>query len=141
MEGTLVRVACEKDMWQDRRPADRDVTHRGVAGRLSVLISLLIGMRITRNGISEPQISSAAEGVQPSRCTLCVSPEKDVSRKRGVSIGSAYSRSDGISTAGTGGAVGAWVAAIDRVDRGRRTGGGVLAFRANGRGAPPSRNS
>ena len=37
---------------QDRWPADRDVTHHGVARRLSVLLSLPIGMRITRNEIS-----------------------------------------------------------------------------------------
>ena len=54
---------------QDRRPGDRGVTHRGVAGRLSVLLSLPIDMRITRDGIGEPQSSSVAEGIRPCRCS------------------------------------------------------------------------
>ena len=62
-------VACQKLGWQDRRPADGDVTHRGVARRLSVLLSLPIDMQITRDGISELQLSSAAEGITPCRCS------------------------------------------------------------------------
>ena len=54
---------------QGRRPADRDVTHRGVARRLSVLLSLPVGMQITRDGISEPQFSSVAEGIRLCRCS------------------------------------------------------------------------
>ena len=42
-----------------------------------------------------------------------------MNRKIGVSIGSAWSRSDGISTAGTRRAAGAGVAAVDGVGRGR----------------------
>ena len=42
-----------------------------------------------------------------------------MNRKIGVSIGSAWSRSDGISTAGTRRAAGAGVAAVDGVSRGR----------------------
>ena len=52
---------------QDRRPADGDVTHRGVARRFSVPLSFSIGMRITRDGVSEQQFSSVAEGIRPCR--------------------------------------------------------------------------
>ena len=63
-----------------------------------------------------------------------------MSRKRGVPIGSAWSRSDGISTAGIEGAAGAGVAANDGVGCDRGTRGGVLTLRADGRGAPPGPN-
>ena len=43
--------------------ADGDVTHCGVARRLSLLLSLPIGMRITRDGISELQFSSVTKGI------------------------------------------------------------------------------
>ena len=56
----------------------------------------------------------------------------------GVPICFARSRSDGISTAGTGKAAGAGVAAVDGV--GRSSGTGVLALRADDRGAPPGPN-
>ena len=62
------RVAHQKARRQDRRPADRDVTHRGVECRLSVVLSLPIGMRITRDGIGDPQFSSVTEGIQRCRC-------------------------------------------------------------------------
>ena len=50
---------------QDRWPAGRNITHHGVARRLSVLFSLPIAMSIRRDGISEPQFSSVAESVRP----------------------------------------------------------------------------
>ena len=40
---------------QDRWPFDRDVTHHGVARRLSVLLSLPVGRRITRDIIHNHQ--------------------------------------------------------------------------------------
>ena len=49
-------VACQEIGWQSRRPADRNVTYRGVARRLRMLFALPIGMRITRDGIREPQL-------------------------------------------------------------------------------------
>ena len=67
---TSVRgVARQKIGRQDRWPVDRDVTHHDVARRLGVLLSLPIGMRITRDGISKPQFSSVAEGVRPCMCS------------------------------------------------------------------------
>ena len=48
-----------------------------------------------------------------------MSPRGGVSRKRGVSTGSARSRSDGIGTVGTGEAAGAGVAAVGGPGRGR----------------------
>ena len=69
-----------------------------------------------------------------------VSPAEGVSRKSGVPIGSAWSRSDEISAAGTGEAAGAGVAAVDEVGRGRGTRDGVSTLRADGRGAPPGLN-
>ena len=57
------RVAQQEVGWQGRRPADSDATHYGMARRLSLLLSLSIGMRITRDGISELQFSSVAEGI------------------------------------------------------------------------------
>ena len=63
-----------------------------------------------------------------------------MSRKRGVPIGSAWSRSDDISTTGTGGAAGAGVAAVDGVGRGRGTRDVVLTLRADGQEAPPGPN-
>ena len=62
-------VTCQDVGWQGRRPADRDVTYRGVERRLCVLFSLPIGMRITRDGIGEPQFSSVVEGIRPCRCS------------------------------------------------------------------------
>ena len=62
-------VACQDVGWQGRRPSDRDVTYRGVARRLSVLPSIPIGMRITCDGIGEPQFSSVVEGIRPCRCS------------------------------------------------------------------------
>ena len=63
-----------------------------------------------------------------------------MSLKRGVPIGSAWSRSDDISTAGTGGAARAGVAAVDGVGRRRGTRGGVVTRLEDGRGAPPGSN-
>ena len=60
-----------------------------------------------------------------------------MSRKRGITIGSAWSWSDGISTAGIGGAAAARVVAVDGVGCGRGIRGGVLTIRTGGRGAPP----
>ena len=54
------------------------------------------------------------------------------------SEGSARSRSDETGTVGTGEAVGAGVAAVDGVGRGRGTCGGVLARGEEDREAPPS---
>ena len=68
-------VARQKVRREDRRSADRDVSHRGVARRLSVLLLLPIGMRITCDGISEPQFSSVAEGPRLARSHI---------RQRGV---------------------------------------------------------
>ena len=64
-----------------------------------------------------------------------------MTRRKGVPIGSAWSRSDEISTAGTGGAAGAEVAAVDGVGRGRGTRGGVVTRLEYGRGALPGPNS
>ena len=67
-----------------------------------------------------------------------MSPGVSGSRGIGVPIGSARSRTDGISIVGTGEAVGAGVAAVDGVGRGRKTCGGVLTQRVDGRGTPPN---
>ena len=66
-----------------------------------------------------------------------MSPGGGRSRKRGVSTGSAQSRSDGIGTVGTDEAAGAGVTAVGGAGRGRGAPGGVLAHLADGRGAPP----
>ena len=93
------------------------------------------GMRITCDGIGEPQSSSVVEGVRPCMCSL-VSPGEGVSRKRGVPIGSVWSRSDGSGIAKTGGSARAGVAAAG----GRGTRGGVAPRLEDGRGAPPGPN-
>ena len=62
-------VACKEIGWQGQRPADRYVKYRGVARRLCKLFALPIGMRITRDGIREPQFSSNVEGIRPCRCS------------------------------------------------------------------------
>ena len=64
-----------------------------------------------------------------------------MSRRRGVSIGSAWSRSDEISTAGTGGAAGAGVTVVDGVGRGRGTRDRFGTRLEDGRGAPPGPTS
>ena len=66
-----------------------------------------------------------------------MSPGVDRGRNIGIPIDSARSRSDGISTAGPGGAAGAGIAVVDGVDRGRGTRGRMLTLRADGQGAPP----
>ena len=53
-----------------------------------------------------------------------MSPGVDGGRNIGVPTGSARSRSDGISPAGTGEAAGAGIMAVDGVDRGREARGG-----------------
>ena len=57
------KLARQKVDLQGRRPADGDATHCRVARRLSLLFSLPIGMRVTRDGISELEISSVAKGI------------------------------------------------------------------------------
>ena len=59
MRGVVRQNVC----WQGRRPTNSDLTHCGMARRLSLLLSLPIGMRITRDGISELQFSSVAKGI------------------------------------------------------------------------------
>ena len=108
-----------------------------MARPLSLLLSLSIGMWITRDGISELQFSNVAKGIQLGRCKRCVAKREGISRKKGVPTGSARSRSDGIGTVGTDEAAGAGVAAVGGTGRGRKTRGGVLARLADGRGAPP----
>ena len=51
----------DKNGWQGRRPANGDGAPCGVARRLSAQFLLPVGMRITRDGISELQFSSVAE--------------------------------------------------------------------------------
>ena len=63
-----------------------------------------------------------------------------MSRKRGVPIGSAWSRSDGSGTVRTGESARAGVAAAVGADRGRGTRGGVVSRLEDGRGAPPGPN-
>ena len=121
--------------WQGRRQAEGDVTHCGVARRLSLLLSISIGMWITRDGVSELQFSSVAKGIQLGRCKRCVA--KRGHKPKGVPTGSAGSRSDGIGTVGIDEAAGAGVAAVSGPGRGRGTRGGVLARLADGLGAPP----
>ena len=61
---------------------------------------------------------------------------EDESLKRGVPTGSARSRPDGVCTVGAGEATGAGAVTTASGGRGRGTCGGVLARRADGRGAP-----
>ena len=131
------RVARQKVGWHYRRPADGDVTHCDVARRLSLLFSLPIGMRITRDGISELQTPAASPRASNFVGAVGVSPGRGVSRKRGVPTGSARSPSDGIGTVGTGEEAGTGVAAVGGAGLGRGTRGGVLARRENSRGALP----
>ena len=70
------RVARQKVGWQGRRPADGDVTPCGVARRLSLLLSLPIGMWITRDGNSELLFSSVVKGIQLGRCRWCVAKRR-----------------------------------------------------------------
>ena len=63
---------------QDRRPPDRDVRQRGGAHRLSMPLSLPIGIGITRDGTSELQFSSVADGIRP-----CKSSRRFTSKRRG----------------------------------------------------------
>ena len=63
-----------------------------------------------------------------------------MSCSRGGPIGSAWSRSNQISTAGTGGAAEAGIAVFDGVSGGRGTRGGVELRLEDGRGAPPGPN-
>ena len=63
-----------------------------------------------------------------------------MSRKRGVPIGSAWSRSDGSGTVRTGESVRAEVAAAIGAGRGRGTRGGIVPRLEDGRGAPPDPN-
>ena len=60
MEGRLCEGKHDK---MSDGGADSDVTHCGMVRRLSLLLSLPIDMRITRDGISELQFSSVAEGI------------------------------------------------------------------------------
>ena len=57
--------------------------------------------------------------------------------KRGVPTGSAWSRPDGKGTVGAGEVAGARAVTTARGGYARGTRGGVLARRADGRGAPP----
>ena len=62
--GTLVRRVAQLNVrWQGRRLADGDVTHYGVARRLSLRFSLPISMRITHDRISELLFGSVAKGI------------------------------------------------------------------------------
>ena len=63
-----------------------------------------------------------------------------MSRKGGVPVGSAWSRSDGSGTVRTDESARAGVAAAVGVGHGRGTRGGVLTLRVDGRGAPPGLN-
>ena len=60
-----------------------------------------------------------------------------MSRKRGVSIGSSWSRSDGSGTVRTREPARAGVAAAGKAGRGRGTRGRVVTRLEDGRGAPP----
>ena len=60
MEGRLCEGKHDK---MSDGGADSDVTHCGMVRRLSLLLSLPIDMRITRDGISELQFSRVAEGI------------------------------------------------------------------------------
>ena len=101
-------VARQKVGWQGRRPAYSDVVYCGMERLLSLLLSLPVGMRITRNGVSANFVGAVG-----------VSPGGGESRKKGVPTGSARSRSDGIGTVGTDEAEGAGVAVVGGPDRGR----------------------
>ena len=63
-----------------------------------------------------------------------------MSRKREVSIGSAWSRSDGNGTVPTGESAIEGVGAAGGAGRGRGTRGGVAPRLDDGRGAPPGPN-
>ena len=60
-----------------------------------------------------------------------------MSRKRGVPIGSVWSRSDGNGTVRTGESARAGVAAAGGPGRGRGTRGGAVTRLEDDRGAPP----
>ena len=61
-----------------------------------------------------------------------------MSRKRGVPLGSAWSRSDGSGTVRTGESARTGVAAASGADRGRGTRGGVVTRLEDNRRAPLS---
>ena len=56
-------VARQKIGSQGRRPTEGDRTHCGMACRLSLMLSLSIGIQITRDGTSELQFSCVDEGI------------------------------------------------------------------------------
>ena len=101
------------------------------------MFSLTVGIRQSRNAISELHLTNAVKGVYPVG-VVGVSPEVDTSRNIGVPIGFAQSRSDGIGTVGTGKAAGAEAAAVERVGRGCGTTGEMLTLLADGRERFPS---
>ena len=110
--------------------------YRGMARRLCVLFSLSIGMRITRDGIRETQFdtSSWASDIVD---VVGVLPGEGVSRRREVTIGSAWSWSDGSGTVRVCGSARVGVAAAGEAGRGRRARGGVLTRLEDGGGGPP----
>ena len=65
-------VARQKVGWQGRRPANSDLAYWSMARRLSLLFSLLVGLRIRRDGVSELQFNSVAKGIYLCRCSLRV---------------------------------------------------------------------
>ena len=69
-----------------------------------------------------------------------MSPRVHGSCSIGAPIGSARLRSNEIVFVGTGEAAGSGVAAVDGIDRGRGTRGGMLTLRADSRGDPPGPN-
>ena len=134
-------VGCAKGSttkvgWQGRRPADGDVTPRGVARRL---ICCCRSQSACEKRATESSNCNIAASSRASKLAGAggVSPGGGVSRKRGVPTGSAPTRSDGIGTVETDEAVGAGVAAVGGPGHGRGIGGGVLAPLAVGRGVPP----
>ena len=63
-----------------------------------------------------------------------------MSRRRGVSISSAWSRSNGSGTVRTGESARAGIAAAGGASRGRGTRGGVVPHLEDGRVVPPGPN-
>ena len=85
-----------------------------------MLLSLLVGVRITRSGITKVQFGSSAEGVQIGR-----RGGEGIRRpKSGRPKGSARSRSDGMDTVETGVGARDALGAAAKGSRGRETRGG-----------------
>ena len=105
-----------------------------MARPLSLLFLLPFGMENWSDRTSEMQLMKVASNFVGA---VGVLPGVSEGRNRGVPTGSARSWSDGIGTVWTEEVVGAGIAAVDRVGRGREIRGAVLAHRADVRGAPP----